>query len=112
MDETHTDITHPVFFTYYCYGAQPSARVRRRIDRKLNSPVFYAPKYATADSMTGVVDGTYTTMDSAEAQCLHSRSAHIAVFIRYDKPLTPKQYAARLRAENKDKEAGKRRRKS
>lgn len=78
--------------------------LKRRADRKLNGKLLGAPEFATVDYTTGYVDGTYKTMDKARAQCMHSRCGNLAIFIRGNKPLTAKQYNARLRAEQKDAE--------
>ena len=76
--------------------------LKRRADRKLNGKLLGAPEFATVYSATGVVDGTYKTMDQARAQCLHTGG--LAIFIRGNKPLTAKQYSARVRAERMDTE--------
>ena len=75
--------------------------LKRRADRKLNGKLLGSPAFATVYSVTGVVDGTYKTMDEARAQRLHTGG--LSIFIRGNKPLTAKQYNARLRAEEKDR---------
>lgn len=91
----------PAIYGYYIQGIILSPAIKRKLVAKLNNATFSSPLFATV-TRDGYVDGTYTTHDEAERQCLHTGGLGIA--IRDKKPMTPSKVESLKKGLAKDRE--------